>query len=174
MWGAGMVKMFFQFTRRTAWGFSDFLALFLLLPLAAVWMASPIIWPTQAWIDVSKVSVDDAVTGEELVIHIDRELHQSTNHGSYRVTVRSWPSLVQQCGTGGYVEVPYDQNAELNFADDTPFDWWAWGPNGTCGDWVPDPGQYVMDTEHCWRRFAITRAACRTVRSNVFTVGEAE
>ena len=167
-----MVKLLMHFTRRTTWGLSDFLALFVLLPLAGLWLLSPSIWPVVSWLDLSKVSVDDAVVGEELIVHIDRELHRSTAHGMYRVAVRAWPELTHQCGTGGYVQVAYDSSAQLNFEDDTAFTWWAWGPNGTCGDWQPSAGQYVMDTEHCWRRFSITRLACRTVRSNVFTVSE--
>lgn len=167
-----MVKFLLNFTRRPTWGFSDFLALVLLLPLTSIWLASPLIWPAQSWLYLSKVSVSDFHVGDEITINVDRELYRSTAHGSYRVTVRSYPELVTQCGSGGYVEVPYDADAQLSFEDDVDLDWWAWGPYGNCDEWTPEEGQYVIDTEHCWRRFTITRLACRSVRSNVFNILE--
>lgn len=167
--GELMVK-FRTFINRDKWGFADVVAL-LACGLFALWAASPQIWPVQYWIDVQKTVVQDAVSGEMVMLQVDRELHRSTYTGSYRVTVRDWPDLTTECSSDA-VSVPYDANAVIEYEIPIEMDWWAYGPLGNCFSQRFAPGQYVVDTEHCWRGFFLARRACRSVRSNVFTIAE--
>jgi hypothetical protein len=157
-----------SFLSRSRWSVADRIAA-LLLVLVAAWSSTSLLFPASLWIQVDRVHVSDTLAGVSPVIEVDRRLYRGTDHGRYAVVIREADSHQTECIARR--AVPYSAGAAASPIRGKTLSWWAYSADGECVRWPVPPGQYYVETRHCWRAFWWARESCTAWHaSNVFTV----
>lgn len=137
------------------------------LILALVVLADDPYWgryvkPTDWWLEVTSVHVDNGKAGEPIVMHAQRAIKRPFR-ATWQVTVRQWSpwGLIAYCNASGTSNYAVD----AAYPDPLTLDWWT---GGECA--FLEPGAYLVDTS--WRitigEFVPEKDV--TVRSNAFEV----
>lgn len=136
-----------DFLTRPRWRIADYAALIASV-LLSLWLASPYLFPASGWIELHRIEVSDAVSGEMIPVSVSRTLHRGTEFGRYEVAVYDYPSRRPVCHARR--AVPYRADATISPDTLVALKWWAYSEDGECERWTPEPGQYFMTTRHCW------------------------
>lgn len=157
------------FLKRSEWDKSDF-GMLVVSVLIAFWAVTPWLFPTSQIIRLHSVTVGDTVEGRELYLTVSRTLLRKSSGVRYEVVVRELNNWQSAC-TAAYKPPEYDPKSVMDPNKAIEFDWWAYDTSGQCVRWEPEPGEYVMQTRHCSKRFWWVREACNPwTESNPFTV----
>ena len=95
-------------------------------------------WPASWWLEVDSVRIDNAKAGEQITMHVEREIHRDFV-GTWTASVRNMSGEVVCSGSG-----ISNYRSGANLPPTLTLDWWTAGACKTL-----QPGRYYLATD--WR-----------------------